>query len=67
MWIRDILGRIRIRGSVPLTNDPNPDPAIFVLGPQDANTKVANYFLLEFFLFITFKGTFTSFFQDNKP
>jgi hypothetical protein len=44
--IRDILVRIRIRGSVPLTGtdpDPNPapDPAIFVSELQDGNK---NYF-----------------------
>jgi hypothetical protein len=33
--IRDILSRIRIRGSVPLT--PDPDPAIFVSDLQDGN------------------------------
>ncbi len=35
--IRDILVRIRIRGSVPLTEDPIPDPAIFVMDLQDGN------------------------------
>jgi hypothetical protein len=35
---RGILVRIRIRGSVPLTDsDPTPDPAIFVTDPQDGN------------------------------
>jgi hypothetical protein len=33
LWIRDILLRIRIQicGSVPLTNGPDSNPAIFVL------------------------------------
>jgi hypothetical protein len=31
--------RIRIRRSVPLTMDPDPDPAIFVIDLQDANKK----------------------------
>jgi hypothetical protein len=37
--IRDILVRIRIRGSVPLLtdSDPTPDPASFVTNPQDGN------------------------------
>jgi hypothetical protein len=47
--IRDILVRIRTRGSVPLTNgpDPTPDPAIFVIDLQDAHKKT-NYFFLSF-------------------
>ncbi len=36
LWIRGILVRIRIRGSVPLTD---PDPAFFFTGWQDANKK----------------------------
>jgi hypothetical protein len=36
--IRDILVRIRIRGSVP-TMDPDPDPAIFVTDLEDFNNK----------------------------
>jgi hypothetical protein len=43
--IHDILGwiRIRIRGSMPLTNgsgSPDPDPAIFVIDLQDASKKL---------------------------
>jgi hypothetical protein len=56
--IRDILLRIRINGSVPLTNDPDPtsdpaptsnpapDPAIFVIDLYDANKKL--FFPLSF-------------------
>jgi hypothetical protein len=40
LWIRDILVRIRIRGSMPLTRPMDPDPAIFVLDRQDANKKI---------------------------
>ncbi len=43
--------------------DPDPDPAIFVLDLQDANKKL--FFYLSF-LFITFEGTFTSFFYDKN-
>jgi hypothetical protein len=55
--MRDILVRIRIRGSVPLTHGiriPAPDPAIFVLDLQDANKKL--------YLLFTFEGIFTAFF-----
>jgi hypothetical protein len=39
--IRDILGWIRIRGSMPLADpDADPDPAIFVIDLQDANKKL---------------------------
>jgi hypothetical protein len=57
--IFDILVRIRIRilGSVPLTN-PYPDPALFISDLQDANNKI---------MLILFEGTFTSFFKDKKP
>ncbi len=40
--IRDILVRIRIRGSVPLTSDPD----IFVIDLQDAQKKFVYSFLL---------------------
>jgi hypothetical protein len=60
VWIRI---RIWIRGSMPLTNDPDPDadsdPAIFVIDLQDANRK---QIFLKVFLLITF----TSFFIDKK-
>jgi hypothetical protein len=56
--IHDILVwiRIRIRGSMPLTNgsgstvDSDPDPAIFVINLQDANKKIHK----KVFLLITF-------------
>jgi hypothetical protein len=37
--IRDILVRIQIRGSVPLTNGSGSAPAIFVIDLQDGNKK----------------------------
>jgi hypothetical protein len=52
----EILARIRIRRSVPLTN-PDPDPVIFVLDLQDANKKTvfvlsfsAYYFLQDIYI-----------------
>jgi hypothetical protein len=41
----------------------DPDPAIFVIDLQDANKKLIKK---KVFLLITFEGTFTSFFKDNK-
>jgi hypothetical protein len=41
--------------------DAYPDPAIFVIGLQDANKKQ-----LYKKLFLLFEGTFTSFFKDKK-
>jgi hypothetical protein len=40
--IHDILGwiRIRIRGSMPLNNGSDPDPAIFVIDLHDASKKI---------------------------
>ncbi len=73
--IHDILGWIRIRGSMPLPNgsgsadpcfclmDPDPDPAIFVIDLQDASKKTN--FLTTFFLLITFWSYITSFFRDK--
>jgi hypothetical protein len=58
--IRDILVRIRILGTVPLTNgsgstasasDLASDPALFVSGLQDANKKLFFFYV---FLLITF-------------
>ncbi len=46
--IRDILVRIWILGSVPLTADPDPAPALFVSDRQDANEKL--FFFLQIFL-----------------
>jgi len=53
--VRDILVRIRIRGSLPCLWPMDPDPAILVLDFQDANKK------LVFCLFLI-EGTSTSFF-----
>jgi hypothetical protein len=41
--------------------DPDPDPAIFVIGLQDANKK-----LIFKKVFLLFAGTLTSFFNDKK-
>jgi hypothetical protein len=64
--IHDILVRIRICGSYPLT-DPDPDPALdpvlFVSDLQDANKKL---FFPKFFCLLLFEGTFTWFFKDKK-
>ncbi len=46
--IRDALVRIWIRGSVPLTNDPYPDPAIFVSDIQDGKKKKKSFFKFYF-------------------
>jgi hypothetical protein len=49
LWIRDILVRIRIRGSVPLTYG----PALFVIDLQnDPPKKISNFFCL-----LHFEGT----------
>ncbi len=60
--IREILVRIRIRGSISLTTVMDPDPVIFVADLQHINKK------FKFFWLITelFEGTFTSFFKDKK-
>jgi hypothetical protein len=44
--IRAVLGRIRIRGFVNLLTDPapDPDPALFVSGFEDANKKKISTF-----------------------
>ncbi len=53
LQIHDILVWIRIRGSMPLTN--GPDPAIFVIDLQEANKKLIS---TKVFLLITFfEGT----------
>ncbi len=63
MWIRDILLRIPIQGSVPLTNGSGPGPAIFVI----FKTATKNKFFLSFFaITVRFEGTFTSCFKDKK-
>ncbi len=38
--INDILLWIRIRGSMPLLMDPDPDPSIFIIDLQDANKNL---------------------------
>jgi hypothetical protein len=43
-------------GSVPLTTESDPDPAIFISDLQDGM----------FFCLLPFEGTFTSFFKDKK-
>jgi hypothetical protein len=53
VWIR-----IRIRGSISLTNGPDPDPAIFVSDLIFLLITVPTLLLIE--------GTFTSFFKENK-
>ncbi len=43
--------------------DADPDPAIFVIDLQDANT---NLLKKKFFCLFHFEGTVTSFFKDKK-
>jgi hypothetical protein len=43
--------------------DPGQDPAIVVVGLQDANKK---YLKQKILCLILFEGTFTSFFKDKK-
>ena len=59
--IHDILGWIRIRGSMPLTNGPDldPDPAIYIINLQDACKKL-------FFSAYTFWNYNYIIFQDEK-
>jgi hypothetical protein len=64
MWIR-----IRIRGSMPLTNGSvswirilDTDPAFFVIDRQDANKKL----IKKIFCFLLFEGISTSFFKYKK-
>ncbi len=58
---------IWIRGSMLLTNcpdpDADPDPAIFIIDLQDANKKLVEK---KFFCLLLFEGTFTSFVKDKK-
>jgi hypothetical protein len=62
--IHEILGRIRIRGSIPMDTDPDSDPdldpVIFISDLQGVNNKLLVFCLL------LFEGTFTSFFKDKK-
>jgi hypothetical protein len=37
LWILDILVRIRIRGSVPMTDGSGSDPSLLISGFQDKN------------------------------
>jgi hypothetical protein len=70
--IHDILVWIRIwiRGSMPLTNDPDsdpdayPDPVIFVIDLQDADKN--RNLKKKIFCLLLFEGTFTSFFKDKN-
>ncbi len=45
--------------------DPDPDPAIFVIDLQDANTQQKTIFS-KFFCLLLFEAIFTSFFKDEK-
>jgi hypothetical protein len=58
--IHYILVWIRIRGSMPLINGPDPDPVIFVIDLQDANR---NLIFKKVFCLFLFEGTF---FKDEK-
>ncbi len=62
--VRDILVRIRILGSVPLTSGSHCDPALFVKDLQDANKKY--FFSCKFECFFLFEDTFTSFFENKN-
>ncbi len=62
VWIRDILVRIRIRGSVQTEPDSDPDPAIFVSDLQDSNKKIFS----TFFCLLLFEAIFSSFFEYKK-
>jgi hypothetical protein len=59
--IHEILVRIRMRGSIPLTNGSgsgpaDPDPALFVSNLKEVNKNI-------FFCLLLFEGTFTIIFQ----
>ncbi len=60
--IHDILGWIRIRGSMPLTNGSG--SCYFHHWPSRCQQKLI--FLHNFFCLLLFEGTFTSFFEDKK-
>ncbi len=67
--IRDILLwiRIRIRGSMPLTNGSGSWIRILLLSSLTFKMPTKNYFSKKAFQLITFwEGTFTSFFKDEK-
>ncbi len=65
LQIHEIL--VRIRGSIPLTMDPDPDA-----DPDHANFRpsrrkhIFSKFFSKFFCLLLFEGTFTSFFKDEK-
>ncbi len=61
LWIRGILARIRIRGSVP--QELRIRILLFFSGFQDFK-KISLFFLS--FLLLFFVGTFPSFFKDKK-
>jgi len=61
--IREILERIRIRGSVLLTNGSGSGFCYFVIDVQDANKRL---FSSKFSRLLLFKGIFTSFFKIKK-
>ncbi len=62
--IHDILGWIRIRGSIPLTNVSGSGSCYFRHWPSRCQQKTN--FLHNFFCLLLFEGTFTSFFEDKK-
>jgi hypothetical protein len=68
-WIRDILVRIRIRGSVPLTNRSGFRIRILLFSSQDlqaANKRLI--FSHSFFCLLLLEGTYINIiFKDKKP
>ncbi len=62
--IHDILGWIRIRGSMPLTNGSGSRSCFFRHGPSRCQQKTN--FWHYFFCILLFEGTFTSLFKDKK-
>jgi hypothetical protein len=69
--IRDILVRIRISGSVPLTNGSGSDSGsssgswYFRQRPSRLQVTTNNYFFSMFFCLLLFEVKFTSFFKDK--
>jgi hypothetical protein len=60
VWIRI---RMRIRGSMPVDPDSDPNPAIFFIDLQDAKKIII---FIKVFCLLLFEGSFTSFFKDEK-
>jgi hypothetical protein len=60
---RDLLVRIRIRGSVPLTNGSGPESCFF---RPSVTFKTPTKSFFSSFLLLHFEGTFTSFIKDKK-